>query len=99
VSEFKKLEFWYSKRQSRREAEKWAAKEVTSAYALMDMETRAPDSFNRALSAVVERESSRLVKETIHEMREMERKAFLDAMPEIQILSDALARFKKGELA
>lgn len=46
MKEFKKLEFWYNTRQSRREAERWASKEVTSAYAQMDMESRAPDSFN-----------------------------------------------------
>jgi hypothetical protein len=51
VKEFKRLEFWYSTRQQRQEAEKWAAKEVTSAYAQIDMESRAPDSFNRALSS------------------------------------------------
>jgi hypothetical protein len=99
MGEFKMIELWYSKREARRHSEKWAAKEVTSAYAQMDMDSRAPDSFNRALSAVVTRESTRLVKETIHEMREQERKAFLDAMPEIEKLSEALARFKKGQFA
>lgn len=96
ANEFKRLEVWYSKRAYRLQAEKWAEKKVTSAFAGMDMGERAPDSFNRALSEVVIRESEHLVKETIVEMREQERKAFLAAMPEIEILSDALAKFKKG---
>lgn len=97
MSAYSLIEKWYSLRDHRRQAEQWAAKPVTSAYAGMDMGTRAPDSFNRALSDVVEKDSKRLVKETVLAMRESERQAFLAAMPEIQKLSDALARFKRGE--
>lgn len=97
---FALIETWSNVRKQRKQAEKWAALPVTSAFAGLDMGSgqRAPDTLNRALGTVVLRKSEEMVKEAILEMREQERRAFLAAMPEIQKLADALERFKKGIL-